>query len=522
MRAKEKLRRVLFLIGTCMVLGVIGAHAASLSVTNTSDSGPGSLRQALDDATANGAANTISFSIPTTDPGFDGATFSFTILVFGPLPDLPLAPLTIDNSQLQAITVSGTNSFRMLTLVNSAVVTINRLTISNGASGSITAHRLLGVNTFDGLGGGIYMGDSSTLNLNGSTVTNNTSSTNGGGIYMSNSSTLNLTGSTISNNASTNGGAIFVNDSGTLNIGTSTISGNVASGGSGGGIYNGTSGTVNATSTTFDGNSASNDGGGILNTATITLVSNTITSNSASAGGGVYNNATATLNNCLVALNTATFGNDLFGGSILGGIAFVGTYDLIGNADGSVGLEAGTNRSGSTALPINPMLGPLQNNGGGTFTRALFTGSPAIDNGNNPGILTDQRGMVCPVDNFGIPNAGNGADMGAFELQFATTAADVSVGGRVLDPYGRGVSNAIVNVIGADGVIRSRITSSFGYFRFDGLKAGRAYIVSVRSKKFIYAPQTISPFDSITDLILSPSPNFTQSVKNNEEQVARK
>ena len=58
----------------------------------------------------------------------------------------------------------------------------------------------------------------------------------------------------------------------------------------------------------------------------------------------------------------------------------------------------------------NPLLGPLQNNGGPTETLALASTSPAIDSGDNPLNLTsDQRG-------FGPRNVGSTADMGAFEF----------------------------------------------------------------------------------------------------------
>jgi hypothetical protein len=74
--------------------------------------------------------------------------------------------------------------------------------------------------------------------------------------------------------------------------------------------------------------------------------------------------------------------------------------NLIGNGDNSPFQgKNGVNGDivGTTVNPINPKLGPLQNNGGPTHTLALLPGSPAIDAGNNvlipPGITTDQRGF---------------------------------------------------------------------------------------------------------------------------------
>lgn len=459
-RIKKTLQKVSGLVGMCLLLGVISLQAATLTVTTTADAGVGSLRQAIIDAAINAAANTVTFNIPTTDPGYNAADNRFTINLLSSLPDLPSAPITIDNTQPQGVTVMGNNTFRIFTLVDSAVVTINNLTISNGFS--------------SGLGGGFLMGNSSTLQLNRSTV---------------------------SNNAATDGGGIYINQSGTLNIDASTISGNSAT--NGGGIFNNTSGTINATSNTIDGNSATGNGGGIYNTATITFTNNTVSSNTAANGGGIYNNFTATLNNNLVALNTASDGNDLLGRGSLGN-AFTGTYNLVGNADGSEGLGGATNQSGSTLSPIAPLLGPLQNNGGPTFTRALLTGSPAIDKGNSPTLITDQRGQARPYDNLLISNVGNGADIGAFEVQAAPTAASVSISGRVITPRNFGLTNASVTLTDSQGNARTIRTGKFGSFRFTDVAAGETYIISVSARRYTFAPQVITVNEDIEELIFYP------------------
>ena len=280
---------------------------AAPTVINTADAGVGSLRQAIIDATAAAAATTIDFAIPLSDPGYNITTDRFTITLLTPLPNIPLAPLTINNATGRGVTVKGGSSFRVFTLVNSAVVIINNLTISNGNSN--------GVGNL-AKGGGIFMGDSAVLTLNNCIVSDNTAINGGGGIWMNNSGTLHIFDSTISNNTTTgeNGGGIRIFDSGTLNITRSTVSGNhanaTAPAGGGGGIYNGVSGTVNATNITVNGNTAGNLGGGINNgavTATVTINSSTISGNTATVGGGgIFNGptSTATLNNSLVALNT--------------------------------------------------------------------------------------------------------------------------------------------------------------------------------------------------------------------------
>lgn len=482
-------RTTSLLAGICISLGVISAQAASLTVTTTADGGFGSLRQAIIDATVNVEANIVTFSIPTSDPGYNSGANRFTISLTSPLPNIPLAAMTLNNFQPQAITVSGNGTFRVFTLVNSAVVTINNLTISNGFSNN-------------GLGGGIFMGNSSTLTLAGCTVSSNVASGNGGGVYLANSGTLTLNRSTVRNNSAINGGGIFIFDSGTVNMDASTINTNTAiSGGNGAGIYNGTSGTINGTSSTIDGNSAAGFGGGIYNTATITLTNNTITGNNATRGGGIYNVFTATMQNNLVASNTALAGNDLFGGGALGGNGYSGSFNLIGNADDSAGLASAPNRTGTTANPLNPLLGPLQNNGGPTATRALLNGSPAIDKGNSPTLGTDQRGLPRPFDNPLIPNdAGNGADIGAYEVQ-SNTAANFTISGSVFASNGTtGLRNATVSLTDPFGVVRTATTSSFGFYSFDSIVSGTTYTLRVSSRVYRYQPQTVTPSGDLANI----------------------
>ena len=159
------------------------------------------------------------------------------------------------------------------------------------------------------------------------------------------------------------------------------------------------------TNSTFSGNynNGPGAGGGILNAnaSTLTLTNSTLSGNSSLQGGGIFNVSTLTINNTIVAHST--------GGDIFSTHTISSSNNLI--QDGSGGLTG--------TITGDPLLGPLQNNGGPTQTMAPLPGSPAIDAGNNrlipPGVTTDQRGT-------GFPRIVNGTvNIGAFEGSIAST-----------------------------------------------------------------------------------------------------
>ncbi len=159
---------------------------------------------------------------------------------------------------------------------------------------------------------------------------------------------------------------------------------------------------------------------------------------------------------------------------------------------------------------IDPVLGALANNGGTTQTRALMTGSPALDAGNNTLVSEafDQRraGFIRIRD-------GNGdstimVDIGAFEVQQAPLAAGVSVTGRVITANGRGIRNSIVSLTDSSGETRTAVTSSFGYYTFDEIQVGQTYILSVSSKRYRFtdSSRVISVMDALADADFMASP----------------
>ncbi|HEY2084377.1 MAG TPA: choice-of-anchor Q domain-containing protein, partial [Verrucomicrobiae bacterium] len=93
------------------------------------------------------------------------------------------------------------------------------------------------------------------------------------------------------------------------------------------------------------------------------------------------------------------------------------SYNLIGQTNGSFGFTNGVNGdlAGSTNAPLDPILGPLADNGGPTFTMALLHGSPALDAGDDALL---QPPYALKNDQRGFPRkSGAHVDIGAFEFQ---------------------------------------------------------------------------------------------------------
>ena len=81
----------------------------------------------------------------------------------------------------------------------------------------------------------------------------------------------------------------------------------------------------------------------------------------------------------------------------------------------------------------------------------------------------------------------------------APTAATVSVTGRVLTAEGNGVRGAAVTVTTPDGSIRRVSTNAFGYYTFNGVRAGGSCIMRVSAKGLTFAPRTFRITDTLTN-----------------------
>jgi hypothetical protein len=262
---------------------------------------------------------------------------------------------------------------------------------------------LLTVRCYLGFRNIFTVGSTATVQISAVTMANC------GGRAIYNRGTLTISSSALSANGVIDnyGGAIY--NEGILTISDSTLSGNGAAGknriAAGGAIYN--YGTLTISNSTLSANTVIDygSGGAIGNEGTLTISNSTLFGNHANDyGGGIvhFSGGMLNLRNTILAGNTAPFGPDL------GGSLTTSGYNLIGNTSGGSGYDE------TDLLDVDPLLGPLQDNGGPTFTHSLLPGSPAIDAGDPDFIGPpdfDQRGD-------GFPRIVNGiVDIGAFEVQ---------------------------------------------------------------------------------------------------------
>jgi hypothetical protein len=254
------------------------------------------------------------------------------------------------------------------------------------------------------------------------------------------------------------GGAIF-NMQGELAIRASTLAGNAAVGGAdnvpehakglGGAVFN-LSGSLQAVGSTLAGNSATNDGSSLYN-----VVFDAVTARLAQA---TLRDTIVTGSGAQVDLVSHKPSQTLDGQSNLGqASAAVGEFNLVRTL---AARELGT-VSGSP-LTADPLLGPLQDNGGSTQTMAPSSTSPVIDQGSAFGLATDQRGLPRPFDFPSTANAADGSDIGAVELQAAAPPA----GGGSLLAFG---SRTLVTLklaakrIPARGPLKVRVANGNGF-----------------------------------------------------------
>lgn len=254
---------VLF-IAAAMLFGEDSA-AALFTVLNLSDTGAGSLRDAITQANAVVGVDTIQFQ-----PGLAG-----TISLASPLPHLA-EDVTIVGPGAGVVTISGSSATNVMIVDIGVAASVSGLTIADGA-----------------LGGGAGINNAGTLTVDRCVFANNHAPGDGGGIS---------------------------NYFGSLTVTNSTFTGNSA-GNIGGGIYNG--GIATIVNSTFTGNQAGNRGGGIENTGTATISFSTFRGNGAvNSGGNIGSPRTLHIKNSIAADSTASGDCFIGGGAFAEGVNF--------------------------------------------------------------------------------------------------------------------------------------------------------------------------------------------------------
>lgn len=375
------------------------AFAAVFTVTNNSDSGTGSLRQAILDSNSAASDDII---------GFDPVVFSSgqVITLTSELAIANNGSLTINGTGSNLLWISGNSTSRVFFIGSGAVVTINNLRVRDGKpsgngggvyndgavltinsselgpnqvnagfsggsiynnSGSLTINQTVIHDSFanGGEGGGIYstnLGNpNAVLNLNNSTIGGNSASGSGGGIYSR--SKLNLTNTQVNSNlalANGLGGGIYTSEETTLN-GSSIVQGQARLGG---GLYNDNA-VVTAINTTFVSNKASDSGGGIYTKGALSISGGNVQTNRAfqGGGGGIHR---------------------VSGSLTIANVSFNGNNSDVGNGCGILSDAGNIEISGTTFINnYTPLAGAgiYMSNGTLTMQTSLFTGNLAIIDG---------------------------------------------------------------------------------------------------------------------------------------------
>jgi len=408
------------------------------------------------EAVKGGAINNSNAQLSVTDStfmdnraGFSGSTLGSGGAIFSSSEDASVTITGCEFSDNQAIRYGGA-----IRISDHSWLEINDSTLLNntaGDSGGALSVSLYAVATLNNAtisgnqaekGGGTEIGRyGGQIIISGGTISNNTASLQGGGIY--NNDIMTITGTTISGNHAPEGGGIHNLGPGVLTISLSNIQDNIGSQ-TGGGIFN--LGHMMVEGSTVSGNQAP-EGGGFKNMSNLSITNCTITENTAAgSGGGIYNSESGsalTITNSTISGNTiATIrGSAIYlaegileinystitnnsGGSTSGAIFTIPATVTISNsiiAENPAGdcsfptgvtiNDANIDSDGSClgfTITDNPQLGPLDNNGGPTFTHALQPGSPAYDTALGACPATDQRGVTRPYD--------TACDIGAYEF----------------------------------------------------------------------------------------------------------
>ncbi|HSD82708.1 MAG TPA: choice-of-anchor Q domain-containing protein, partial [Anaerolineae bacterium] len=274
-------------------------------------------------------------------------------------------------------------------------------------SGSATLSNVQILSNWANMGGGMLI-DPGNATLNNVQILSNTAFNCGGMEVYEGSATLSNV-QILSNLADRDGGGLCVEASGTAIVSGGQVVNNSANYVGGGlAVYSGTLVVTNTTVSRNQANSLSYGGGAIYQSSGHTTIANgTIVSNTAattSRSGIWLESGTLEIGNSIIAHNGIT--NNVV---ISDGLFTSLGYNLT-NSDAGAPFTVTTDLANT-----DPLLGPLQDNGGSTWTYALLPNSPALDripfglNGCGTTIAIDQRGWLRPA----LP--GGKCDIGAYE-----------------------------------------------------------------------------------------------------------
>lgn len=175
------------------------------------------------------------------------------------------------------------------------------------------------------------------------------------------------------------------------------------------------------------------------------------------------------------------------------------------------------------ALAANDLIGP---NPAGQWVSGVGDANTLADNGAYPNPRWETNGVTRFLGFRGVLGGGtkygwiritrnshtnytivdwaynNRSNDGVFAGNGVVTAASVSISGQVKTPDGRGLRNAVVTAVDANGQVRTARTSAFGYFRVDGIEAGQNVVLSVQSKAYRFDSQVINANDNLEEVVL--------------------
>lgn len=212
----------------------------------------------------------------------------------------------------------------------------------------------------------------------------------------------------------------FGNGNGSLEINDSAIVRNAGSAGTGGLAVRPLS-MANIETTTISQNVGSRVGGLLVDADSSLRLSNvTIAENQGDIIGGLGRDNLALysiellIESTIIARNESAAATNDCGGLISAAMGIVSLGgNLLGDGTACPFTARPDDLVGTATLPIDPLLGPLAQNGGPTQTHALRPGSPALDAAGSSCVASDQRGAARPFDADGDGFAL--CDTGAYE-----------------------------------------------------------------------------------------------------------